>query len=166
MRKAGNNRTARTNPQRVTAVPTTWEQFAEDKATSGSGLWKAWDGATAELNRLWPTIPAARFQEDDTAFGQWKMPIGELLLYIRDNEIHHRGQGYLYLGAAILGAGLTYRRSFRWRWARDVTAGCGNRVRKPPDELIGKDRIGARSLHAADVDPEPVRGSVRDVLRR
>jgi hypothetical protein len=87
MRKAGNNRTARTNPQRVTAVPTTWEQFAEDKATSGSGLWKAWDGATAELNRLWPTIPAARFQEDDTAFGQWKMPIGELLLYIRDNEL-------------------------------------------------------------------------------
>jgi len=42
-------------------------------------------------------IPAARFQEVDTAFGQWKMPIWDLLLYIRDNEIHHRGQGYVYL---------------------------------------------------------------------
>ena len=44
-----------------------------------------------------PKIPAARFQEVDTAFGQWKMAIYDLLLYIRDNEIHHRGQGYVYL---------------------------------------------------------------------
>jgi uncharacterized damage-inducible protein DinB len=28
-----------------------------------------------------------------TAFGQWKMPGYDLLLYIVDNEIHHRGQG-------------------------------------------------------------------------
>ena len=47
--------------------------------------------------RSGPAIPAARFQEVDTAFGQWKMTIYELLLYIRDNEIHHRGQGYAYL---------------------------------------------------------------------
>ena len=52
---------------------------------------------SGEINRLWPNIPAARFQEVDTAFGQWKMAIYELLLYIRDNEIHHRGQGYVYL---------------------------------------------------------------------
>ena len=86
------------------AVPTlngvitgTWAQFAEAKATTKPGLLEMWDRATVEINTLWSTIPAARFQEVDTAFGQWKMPIYDLLLYIRDNEIHHRGQGYVYL---------------------------------------------------------------------
>ena len=37
--------------------------------------------------------------ESDLAFGQWQMPIHGLLLYIIDNEIHHRGQGYVYLRA-------------------------------------------------------------------
>ena len=86
------------------AVPTlngvitgTWAQFAESKATTKAELLEMWDDATAEINRLWPTIPAARFQEVDTAFGQWTMAIYDLLLYVRDNEIHHRGQGYVYL---------------------------------------------------------------------
>ena len=74
-----------------------WEQFAQAKATTKADLLRMWDDATAEINRLWPKIPAARFQEVDTAFGQWKMAIYDLLLYIRDNEIHHRGQGYVYL---------------------------------------------------------------------
>ena len=74
-----------------------WAQFAEAKATTKAELLGMWDGATVEINTLWPTIPAARFQEVDTAFGQWKMAIYDLLLYIRDNEIHHRGQGYVYL---------------------------------------------------------------------
>jgi uncharacterized damage-inducible protein DinB len=74
-----------------------WEQFAAAKATTKAELLQMWDDATAEINALWPRIPAARFQEVDTAFGQWKMAIYDLLLYIRDNEIHHRGQGYVYL---------------------------------------------------------------------
>jgi uncharacterized damage-inducible protein DinB len=74
-----------------------WAQFAVAKATTKAELLRMWDDATAEINTLWPTIPAARFQEVDTAFAQWKMAIYELLLYIRDNEIHHRGQGYVYL---------------------------------------------------------------------
>lgn len=86
------------------AVPTlngvltgTWAQYAEAKATTKAALLAQWDAATAEIDRLFPQIPEARFQEVDTAFGQWKMPIWELLLYVRDNEIHHRGQGYVYL---------------------------------------------------------------------
>ena len=86
------------------AVPTlngvitgTWAQFADAKATTKPELLRMWDDATAEINTLWPKISPARFQEVDTAFGQWKMPIYDLLLYIRDNEIHHRGQGYVYL---------------------------------------------------------------------
>jgi uncharacterized damage-inducible protein DinB len=74
-----------------------WKQFAPAKVTNKTELLRAWDDTTTEINALWPKIPAARFQEVDTAFGQWKMAIYELLLYIRDNEIHHRGQGYVYL---------------------------------------------------------------------
>ena len=74
-----------------------WEQYAEAKATTKAELLKQWDDSTAQINALWPNIPAARFQEVDTAFGQWKMPVYDLLLYIRDNEVHHRGQGYVYL---------------------------------------------------------------------
>ena len=74
-----------------------WDQYAEAKATTKAELLQKWDDGTAQINALWPAIPAARFQEVDTAFGQWKMPIYDLLLYVRDNEIHHRGQGYVYL---------------------------------------------------------------------
>ena len=76
-----------------------WSQFSEAKATTKAELLRLWDDTTAKIDALWPTIPAARFQEVDTAFGQWTMPIYDLLLYIRDNEIHHRGQGYVYLRA-------------------------------------------------------------------
>ena len=86
------------------AVPTlegvitgNWSQYAEAKATTKAELLELWDEATARINERWPATPAGRFQEVDTAFGQWKMPVYELLLYIRDNEIHHRGQGYVYL---------------------------------------------------------------------
>jgi len=74
-----------------------WTAYAAAKATTKTELLQMWDAATTEINTLWPRIPAARFQEVDTAFGQWKMAIYDLLLYVRDNEIHHRGQGYVYL---------------------------------------------------------------------
>ena len=54
---------------------------------------------TAEIDRLWKDIPAERFQETDKAFGQWEMPIYGLINYLIDNEVHHRGQGYVYLRA-------------------------------------------------------------------
>jgi uncharacterized damage-inducible protein DinB len=76
-----------------------WEQFKSPKVTTKAELLRTWDESTAQINALFPKIPAARFQEVDTAFGQWKMPIYDLLLYVRDNEIHHRGQGYVYLRA-------------------------------------------------------------------
>src|SRR4030081_3833143 len=57
-----------------------WAQFAEAKATTKAELLRLRDAATAEINTLWPKIPAARFQEVDTAFGQWKMAIYDLLL--------------------------------------------------------------------------------------
>ncbi len=65
--------------------------------TSKADLLKLWDDVTADLNRMWADIPPHRFQDVDTAFGQWKMPGYAMFLYAIDNEIHHRGQGYVYL---------------------------------------------------------------------
>lgn len=56
-----------------------------------------WDEITADIDTLWPQIPAERFQEVDKAFGMYEGIISDLLLYFIDNEIHHRAQGYVYL---------------------------------------------------------------------
>ena len=74
-----------------------WKSFESPKVTTKADILRLWDEHTAEINRLWPTIPAKRFQEVDKAFGQWEMTMYALLLYVIDNEIHHRGQGFVYL---------------------------------------------------------------------
>lgn len=56
-----------------------------------------WDKVTALINAIWPQIPPQRFQENDVAFGQYEGPVYGTLFYFIDNEIHHRGQGYVYL---------------------------------------------------------------------
>jgi uncharacterized damage-inducible protein DinB len=76
-----------------------WPTGRAAELTTKADLLRTWDETTAEIDRLLPTIPAERFQETDVAFGQWEMPIHALLLYVIDNEIHHRGQGYVYLRA-------------------------------------------------------------------
>ena len=60
---------------------------------------RLWDESTEQLNALWPQIPPQRFQETLTAFGQYTDVLHDLILYVIDNEIHHRGQGYVYLRA-------------------------------------------------------------------
>ena len=60
---------------------------------------RRWDASTEQLNTLWAQIPAERFQEEMTAFGQYPGVTHDLILYVIDNEIHHRGQGYVYLRA-------------------------------------------------------------------
>jgi len=49
------------------------------------------------MNSLWFQIPSSRFQQKDVAFGQYEGTIYSFILYFIDNEIHHRGQGYVYL---------------------------------------------------------------------
>jgi uncharacterized damage-inducible protein DinB len=56
-----------------------------------------WDQQTEELDTLWEKIPPHRFQENDKAFGQWEGPVYFFIFYWIDNEIHHRGQAYVYL---------------------------------------------------------------------
>jgi len=60
---------------------------------------RLWDESTQQLDALWPQLPPQRFQETLTAFGQYPGVLHDLILYVIDNEIHHRGQGYVYLRA-------------------------------------------------------------------
>jgi uncharacterized damage-inducible protein DinB len=60
---------------------------------------RLWDESTEQIDALWPQIPPGRFQETAKAFGQYEGRVHELLFYVIDNEIHHRGQGYVYLRA-------------------------------------------------------------------
>lgn len=80
--------------QKVEELP---HHLKTTKPTSKKELLLRWDEATDELNSLWPQIPPHRFQETDTAFGQWEGTVYSFLWYWIDNEIHHRGQAYVYL---------------------------------------------------------------------
>jgi uncharacterized damage-inducible protein DinB len=67
------------------------------KVNTKEKLLEIWDNTTDEINRTWPEIPEGRFQEEEVAFGQYDGTNISHLLYFIDNEIHHRGQGYVYL---------------------------------------------------------------------
>ena len=81
-------------------VEDTWEDtsFSREERPK-SEILRLWDESTERMNALWPQIPPARFQETTKAFGQYEGKVHDLLLYAIDNEIHHRGQGYVYLRA-------------------------------------------------------------------
>ena len=64
-----------------------------------SEILRRWDETTTELETLWSKIPPERFAETTTAFGQYTDKACTLILYVIDNEIHHRGQAYVYLRA-------------------------------------------------------------------
>lgn len=56
-----------------------------------------WDEVTRQIDNLWPQIPQGRFQEIDKVFNAYEGPVWGGLFYLVDNEVHHRGQGYVYL---------------------------------------------------------------------
>lgn len=76
-----------------------WTAFADDAAESKEEVLRRWDDTTAQVDALWPQVPPERFAETMTAFGQYEGRVYDLLLYVIDNEVHHRGQGYVYLRA-------------------------------------------------------------------
>jgi uncharacterized damage-inducible protein DinB len=67
------------------------------KPTTKRGLLERWDAVTEKIDAYWPQVAPGRWQEETLAFGQWKNPVWRTLAYFIDNEIHHRGQGYVYL---------------------------------------------------------------------
>ena len=74
-----------------------WEQNGSREARPRAEVLRLWDEATKQINELWPQIPAERFHETIKAFGAYEGKTYDLLMYVVDNEIHHRGQGYVYL---------------------------------------------------------------------
>lgn len=64
-----------------------------------TALLEAWDDATEQINMYWNQIPIERFRETVDLFGEYNFPVIVNLTYALDNEVHHRGQGYVYLRA-------------------------------------------------------------------
>jgi uncharacterized damage-inducible protein DinB len=76
-----------------------WNASMDRSPRPKQELLRLWDESTRELDTLWPQIDPKRFNERLTAFGQFEDVLHNLILYVIDNEIHHRGQGYVYLRA-------------------------------------------------------------------
>lgn len=76
-----------------------WNVSFDREPRPKAEILRRWDEDTEELNTLFAQIPAERFHETMTAFGQYTDKLHTLILYVIDNEVHHRGQGYVYLRA-------------------------------------------------------------------
>lgn len=75
------------------------EQLNEDfkEVNSKAKILSLWDRSTEELNNYWSELSDERFHETILAFGKYEGTVYSSILYFIDNEIHHRGQGYVYL---------------------------------------------------------------------
>jgi uncharacterized damage-inducible protein DinB len=79
-----------------------WGRLSHENDTSKEyktkqDLLNYWDRVTKDIDSYWPQIRPRRFQEVEAAFGLYEGPIYSTIFYFIDNEIHHRGQGYVYL---------------------------------------------------------------------
>ena len=88
-----------------------WEEYQGSQPTTKSDLLRLWDEQTTKLNSTFGQIPPHRFREIDKAFGKWESPGMGAIQYAIDNEIHHRGQGYVYLRALGITPPAFYDRS-------------------------------------------------------
>jgi uncharacterized damage-inducible protein DinB len=76
-----------------------WGTFTVPAPKTKAELLREWDESTRAINEYWPRLSADRFAETVTSFGQFTGPMYWQILYLIDNEVHHRGQGYVYLRA-------------------------------------------------------------------
>jgi uncharacterized damage-inducible protein DinB len=74
-------------------------QEESEKLVSKSQYLEKWDAATEEINQYWSQLEVEDFSDTFNLFGQYEFPVIQNILYFIDNEIHHRGQGYVYLRA-------------------------------------------------------------------
>ncbi len=87
-------------PALKSIVDGTINEFDETfNPTTKVELLEKWDDQTEVINEYFSQISEERFQESFNLFGQYEFPIYQNILYFVDNEIHHRGQGYVYLRA-------------------------------------------------------------------
>lgn len=83
--------------QEIVSGKTTELKEHFDHGNSKARVLEAWDKSTEEINSLWGKIKLERFQENIVLFGQYEGSVQSSIFYFIDNEIHHRGQAYVYL---------------------------------------------------------------------
>lgn len=74
-----------------------WDYLSDRSACPKQELLDLWDRNTQLMNEFFPQIPPESFSSELTAFGMYTDVGYGLLLYVVMNEVHHRGQGYVYL---------------------------------------------------------------------
>jgi len=74
--------------------------YAEPKVpASKTEFLQKWEEANDDIKTYYAQIPEERFPEMFNLFGQYNFPVLHNILYFIDNEIHHRGQMFVYLRA-------------------------------------------------------------------
>jgi len=88
------------------------QEFDEHRnfGSKKSELLDHWDAATKNIDALWEKLSAKKFSETAVLFGEYEFPVLWHIFYFIDNEIHHRGQGYVYLRALGIEPPLFYER--------------------------------------------------------
>jgi uncharacterized damage-inducible protein DinB len=67
------------------------------RASSKKDLLIAFEQVSTQTQQQWSKLTSERLEADEIDAGHAKKTNRERLLYILDNEIHHRAQGYVYL---------------------------------------------------------------------
>ena len=86
-----------------------WDEPNWNKPADKTVLLEAWDELTEQFNQRFAQISLEQYPKNH------KLPWGDMtgltaLLYNIDNEVHHRGQGYVYLRALDIEPPLFYQR--------------------------------------------------------
>lgn len=73
-------------------------------------LLEIWDKTTEDINTYWPQIKPEQFHDTIKSFGEYEGTVWSSIFYFIDNEIHHRGQAYVYLRALNIEPPFFYER--------------------------------------------------------
>ncbi len=86
------------------ANPGQWITFKEMETgrlninpTNKKDILELWDWSTKKIDEYWQEVTPERLRETETLYGQYEGTMWSHLFYLIDNEVHHRGQGYVYL---------------------------------------------------------------------
>lgn len=73
------------------------EHLINGSQRTKDALLQLWDESTEEIVKYYSQISQKRLEETVLAFGQYEGQVFSTILYFKDNEIHHRAQGVVYL---------------------------------------------------------------------
>jgi uncharacterized damage-inducible protein DinB len=61
------------------------------------GILRLWDEVTDLIDDFFEDVQPSRLNDIEVVFGQFETPVYGSMLYWIENEVHHRGQAYVYL---------------------------------------------------------------------